>query len=830
MQSEFRGDFTRNTYDKSKNFLRVLMQQGRVQLDADCNEQVSILLDRMQALGKDIIGFHGGPADNCGFEFIATEAQIERLSSLSDEEKITLKKRLHSEGCLIGSGNYYVEGILCENDDYISFGKQPDFSSEVKVEDGTYLAYLDVWERHITHIEDFDSLKAGIREVALGGADTATRSKLVWQVKLKKLDGDQDLKTIGQQVKSDYKSFQSLLGKDLKPGTGKLRARATKPLTSSSNDSCIMPFDSQYRGAENQLYRVEIFDVSSTENNQKVKFAWSRDNSSVAFPIVGFSRSNDSTLTLTLEYLKRDDRFSLSVGDWVEFVYDDRVLHEFPRKLLEVDKIDLIDHQVTLKLDADFQETHILLHNCNAVTQEQHPLLRLWDSREISVDLDNKKEKWIQLENGVEVQFEGGSYQVNDYWLIPTRTATGKVEWPQTKDGTQLIPEAKEPHGVDHYYAPLAIISVAQNQVVKIHDCRRSIGNQKNSVSGRQKFNRVVNASWHHDQIFEVNNLEEQGEKGSTLPDQIFAGKSQDLTNLLTKLGLVIEFEKLVRVDSLHQRSVLLSAQQINPSGGRQSYLLPIKIEPVRVKKSEVKPISWLIGNQEVESEFNLITEVESLNNQNFTQAVRLILPKDWSTKAIFTKNTFFELKVLLKGDLIQTEEVLFDISSANLTQEHNNGNVSDSLHQHFLEKGILLSSKARLFQEKDNLRWRLIDEENMYLVRQENSKLTISTIQALDGNNIWPSVPERPSGNGSQGGDWLSVINIKHQGQAFESEGRLKSRSLQSRSSIASPLQVDNVANADEDASSNLSVGEARPQQRINLWENVGLLIPLIH
>ena len=768
MQGEFRGDFTRNTYDKSKHFLRVLMQQGRVTLDADWNEQVSILLDQLQTLGKDIFGPHGGPADNCGFEFIATEAQIDRLSNLSDGEKTTLKKQLDSEGYLIGPGNYYVEGILCENDEYIPFGKQPDFSPEVNVKGGTYLAYLDVWERHITHIEDSDPLKAGIREVALGGADTATRSKLVWQVKLKKLDGDRDLKTIGQQVKGNYNYFRSLLGKDLNPGKGMLRARATKPVTSSSNDSCIMPFDSQYRGAENQLYRVEIFDVSSTENNQKVKFAWSRDNSSVAFPIVGFSSSNDSTLTLTLEYLKRDDRFSLSVGDSVEFVYDAYVLHEFSRKLLKVEKIDPIENQVTLKIDADSQETHTLLHNWNAVGSEQHPFLRRWDSSEICVDLDKKKEEWIALEEGVEIWFEGGSYQVGDYWLIPARTATGDVEWSQTQDGTQLIPEAKEPHGVDHCCASLAIISVAQNQVVKIHDCRRSIGNQKNSVSGRQKFNRVVNASWHHDQIFEVNNLEEQGETESTLPDQIFAGKSQDLTNLLTKLGLVIEFEKLVRVDSLHQRSVLLSAQQINPSGGIESYLLPTTIEPVRVKKREEKPISWLIGNQEVESEFNLITEVESLNNQDFTHAVRLILPKDWSKKDIFTKNSFFQLKVILHGDLILSEKVLFEIPSANLTQEHNNGNVPNSLRKHFLKKGISLSQNARLFQEKDNLRWRLIDQKKMYLVRQEKSKLTISTIQALDGNNIWPGVPCRPSGNGSQGGDWISVININTRSSSF--------------------------------------------------------------
>ena len=39
--------------------------------------------------------------------------------------------------------------------------------------------YLDVWERHVTALEDDD-----IREKALGGADTTTRCKVVWQVKV----------------------------------------------------------------------------------------------------------------------------------------------------------------------------------------------------------------------------------------------------------------------------------------------------------------------------------------------------------------------------------------------------------------------------------------------------------------------------------------------------------------------------------------------------------------------------------------------------------------------------------------------------------------------
>jgi hypothetical protein len=56
-----KGDFTRNTFDPRKHFTRVLMQQGRVQLDADWNEQAAILLYYLQSLAADLIGPHAGP-------------------------------------------------------------------------------------------------------------------------------------------------------------------------------------------------------------------------------------------------------------------------------------------------------------------------------------------------------------------------------------------------------------------------------------------------------------------------------------------------------------------------------------------------------------------------------------------------------------------------------------------------------------------------------------------------------------------------------------------------------------------------------------------------
>jgi hypothetical protein len=62
-----KADLTRNTFDPFQHFDRVLLQHGRVQFDADWNEQAAILLHYLQALAADLIGPQGGPSNSGGF-------------------------------------------------------------------------------------------------------------------------------------------------------------------------------------------------------------------------------------------------------------------------------------------------------------------------------------------------------------------------------------------------------------------------------------------------------------------------------------------------------------------------------------------------------------------------------------------------------------------------------------------------------------------------------------------------------------------------------------------------------------------------------------------
>ncbi len=97
MQGEYRGDFTRDTFYRSNHFCRVLMQQGRVQLDCDWNEQGAILLFFLRSLARDLIGRHGGP----------------RLLQGGNAPGFAIQQNPGPPVDLaIGPGHYYVDGIL----------------------------------------------------------------------------------------------------------------------------------------------------------------------------------------------------------------------------------------------------------------------------------------------------------------------------------------------------------------------------------------------------------------------------------------------------------------------------------------------------------------------------------------------------------------------------------------------------------------------------------------------------------------------------------------------------------------------------------------------
>lgn len=462
-----KGDFTRDTFDATKHFSRVLMQQGRVTLDADWNEQTAILLHYLRTIVVDIIGPHAGPFRDCGFRLLQPK-DLDPASTQRLTERGLLP--LKAGDFLIGLGRYYVEGLLCENQQVTSYLRQPDLpGAPAPDKSRTYLAYLDVWERHVSAVED-----DYIREKALGGPDTASRAKVVWQLKLVgRSPGDVELNA-ALDCHGASLMWNDWVEQWQPKNRGYLRARVEP--TEPNTDPCTIAPDSKYRGAENHLYRVEIHRGGAGDKNtnadKRATFKWSRDNGSVETTLAGVEGGE-----LTVEHAR-----GFVADGWIELTNDTRELSPAPGTqpgtLIQVIKVE----GDALTVDPDSRsDTADLSTMTRARRWDQRAL---GDTELVGGAVPVEEGTWIALEDGVEVFFapapEGRAnvYRSGDYWLIPARVATGNIEWPQEQlkgaDGqTKLVPRALAPRGIAHHYAPVAVLTLDATGVnINIKDCR----------------------------------------------------------------------------------------------------------------------------------------------------------------------------------------------------------------------------------------------------------------------------------------------------------------------------------------------------------------------
>lgn len=422
-----KGDFTRSTFDHEKHYSSVRMQQGRVQLDSDWNEQIDIQRHLLKQRTEDVVGQCGAPIHDAGFALTVDEPGI----------------------LMIGRGHYYVEGILCENERECEFTEQDDLPDiELPTEQGDYLFYLDVWQRHITAVDD-----DGIREVALGGPDTATRTKTVWQVKRLKLDETLDENPCIQ----DFSAWNDLTS------ARNARFKAEAPPEEPSEDPCIVPPGAGYRGLANHLYRVEIHKSGKIGD---ATFKWSRENGSIVRAIEKIDTITD---TITIVNSGQDVLHAFAPYQWVEITDDLRELTEQPGTLVRLtevsDGVKLTFDPATAIGDA--------INNTN-FPEEHSPRVRRWDQTGSAEIVSGSG--WMPLEHGIKVCFEAGDdYRSGDYWLMPARSVTGEIEWPEESDGTPL---ALQRFGVMHHYCCLAILACHPTDAVGVYewevvkDCR----------------------------------------------------------------------------------------------------------------------------------------------------------------------------------------------------------------------------------------------------------------------------------------------------------------------------------------------------------------------
>jgi hypothetical protein len=346
-------DSSRFTFDSWNDFLGVVMQQGRVQLDSDWNELLAEFARRIQAGTLDILGQAVYPATT-PYAF-----------------KINASQDANGNHITIGSGRMYVDGLLVENHGPAPAGSPrwescqaelsapwdpllaelsntPPHAAEVDVDytlqpywpgaslsqlqgNGPFLAYLDVWQRAVTYLEYPHLVDQAV------GVDTTGRLQTVWQVKLLSVGSGVTCST----PDSEIPLWETLI----QPSAGRLTINV---VSSTSSGPCCLTPNTGHTGMENQFYRVEIHKMAVKSSiilnpSKPATFKWSRDNASVATAVTANASVTNTAKKpasqLTVQSMGRNQVLGFTAGNWIEITDDYQELNGLAGELHKIDSI-----------------------------------------------------------------------------------------------------------------------------------------------------------------------------------------------------------------------------------------------------------------------------------------------------------------------------------------------------------------------------------------------------------------------------------------------------------------------------------------------------------
>jgi hypothetical protein len=350
----------------------------------------------------------------------------------------------------VADGRYYLDGLevmLPPRSDMpetqSSWPEQRNTASTLN-QGNLVLAYLEAWERLVTHVED-----QGIREVALGGLDTTVRTEALGQVKLARTEAALRLESVplDQVIRAAFTNIDR--------GAGRVDVRRVDVLpaqASQSIDPCAIPTAGGYFGGDNRLYRLEVH-IGGNLGTAQIK--WSRNNGAELFSL---KTLDPKTATATLDVAAPDG--GLQDGDLVEMLSEETDLGDAcdaqlliepvrfvpaERKVIEPlflvkamgtpGQIQLLDRLTGRQAEIDEDVTN------------QHGLkLRRWD--DLIATAPPPSPNWFSLGDGLEVEISGGDFRAGDYWQFEARKLGNNAngQWLRTA------------HGPERLFAPLALL------------------------------------------------------------------------------------------------------------------------------------------------------------------------------------------------------------------------------------------------------------------------------------------------------------------------------------------------------------------------------------
>jgi hypothetical protein len=422
------------------------MQQGRVTLEADVNESETIAQEELREETLDIVGPVGTPDD--GFAITAASGPFD----------------FH-----VSPGTLYVGGLRVVEATGFDYGTQPDWLDR----DGDPLwidplklgqkqtsehVVLLLREQEVGAVED-----RPLRDVALGGPDSAQRTRLIRRV-LRLPTGAEDCEKAGEALAKDI----TALGVTWDPETLRLLSPARLQVqfveVPEPEDPCDPAVDGGYLGADNQLIRVQITHLA--ESRGAGRFVWGYNNASFFYRVKAVDAQ-----TLELESLPIDGYHTPRPNKAVEVL----------RSAVDLGHDDYISAHsgfVSTPTAAFVPETKRLALPSPLPSEYVDPehttplFLRLWEQ-----ELDFTSGTPVELPGtGLEVVIDlggaAGLFTVGQFWNFAVRPRTPVNVYPQ-----RYLDAPQPPEGPRLWLASLAVIGWKERTFTLIEDCRPPFDN-----------------------------------------------------------------------------------------------------------------------------------------------------------------------------------------------------------------------------------------------------------------------------------------------------------------------------------------------------------------
>jgi hypothetical protein len=431
------SDRARVTFDPDRRYHGVVKEQGRVELEADENEAFTIIAEAERLEAIDIIGPAGTP-DN-GYEI--TDGGLPPFDFN------------------IGPGTMYVGGMrVTQPLDKQPYSEQPDWVDHagdpmwIDPEDATGepfdYVYLFLREQEVSAAED-----SALREVALGGPDTAQRLRLLQRVVRMGTNG-KDCEDALEEAMKRWADEGLLFDPHTMMLESTARLKASYDNLNIAPDLCEPEAHGGYLEADNQLIRVQVTDAG--------KLVWGFDNASFLYRVKVIDDQ-----TLELESTPVDSHHFPLAGQAVEVL----------RTAVVLDAGDYVASHtgIVMTLGASYVPDTRRITLPAALPAEYldadetpQVFLRVWQEEAdfvagTAVDLG---------QTGLQVTLTGGApFHAGDYWMIAVRPSTPTEVYPQ-----RYLESPQPPEGPRLWVCPLAVLDWDNDPIV-VSDCREHFDN-----------------------------------------------------------------------------------------------------------------------------------------------------------------------------------------------------------------------------------------------------------------------------------------------------------------------------------------------------------------